>query len=58
MQTPYGVLSYQTPTSRNCKLLRTQLYSLLLAVHEAQGLQDKTNILPMGTHLKLQATHL
>ena len=23
-----------------------------------QGLQDKTSVLPMGTHLKLHATHL
>ena len=36
MQTPYGALSDQTPTSRNCKPFRTQLCSLLLAIHATQ----------------------
>ena len=36
MQTPYVALSYQTPTSRNCKPFRTQHCSLLLATHETQ----------------------
>ena len=34
MQTPYGALPYQTPTSRNCKPFRTQLCSLLLAAYK------------------------
>ena len=36
MQTPYGVLLYQTPTSRNCKPFKTQLCSLLLAAYKTQ----------------------
>ena len=46
MQTPYGALSYQTRTSRNCKPFRTQLCKLLLAAHKIQ------------THLKLHAVQL
>ena len=42
MQTPYGALSYQAPTSRNCKLFRTQLCELLLATHEIQTLNTYT----------------
>ena len=42
MQTPYETLSYQTPTSRNCKPFRTQLRALLLAAHKTQIL--KTHI--------------
>ena len=62
MQAPYGALSYQTPTSRNCKPLKTQLCELLLAGHKTQILntytQDETKVLPMNTHLKLHATQL
>ena len=59
MQTPYGALPYQTPTSRNCKPFRTPICSLLCTRDiNIQGLQDKTSVLPMGTHLKLHATHL
>ena len=37
MQTPYeNALSYQTPTSRNCKPFKTQLCELLLVAHEMQ----------------------
>ena len=56
MQTPCVFLSYQTLTSRNCKLFRTQLCSLQLAVLETQTF--KTTVLPMGTHLKLHASDL
>ena len=42
MQTPYGALSYQTPTSRNCKPFKTQLCELLLAAHEIQTLNTYT----------------
>ena len=37
-QTPYGALSYQTPTSRNCKPFKTQLCKSLLAGHKIQTL--------------------
>ena len=60
MQTSYGARPYQTPTSRNCKLFRTRLCLLLLAARDTniQGLQGKTSVLPMGTHLKLHANYL
>ena len=35
MQTPYGALSYQTPTLKNCKPFRTQFCTLPLAAHKA-----------------------
>ena len=60
MQTPYGALSYQTPT-RNCKPLKTQLCALRLAAHEIQTLNTynhETKVLPMDIHLKLYATQL
>ena len=40
--TPYGALSYQTPTSRNYKPFRTQLWGLLLAAHQIQTLNTYT----------------
>ena len=66
MQTPYGALSYQTPTSRNYKPIRTQLCSCYWLqtrqkghrFHIFQGLQHKTSVLPKGTHLKLHANYL
>ena len=33
---PYGALSYQIPTSSNCRPFGTQLCALLLASHETQ----------------------
>ena len=36
MQTQYVALLYQTPTIRNFKSFRTQLYLLLQVVHETQ----------------------
>ena len=33
-----GALSYQTPTSRNCKTFSTQLCAFLLTAHEIQTL--------------------
>ena len=41
-QTPNGALSYQTPTSRNCKPFKTQLCESLLAAHEIQTLNTYT----------------
>ena len=58
MQTPYGALSYQTPTSRNCKSFRHSFIHCYWLHTNIQDLQDKTSVLPMGTHLKLHATHL
>ena len=58
MQTPYGALSYQTPTSRNCIQNRAFIATGCTRDTNIQGLQDKTSVLPMGTHLKLHATHL
>ena len=50
MQTPYVALSYQTPTSRNCKLFKTQLCVLLLATQDTntQHLHDRTSVLQMA----------
>ena len=60
MQTPYGALSYQTPTSRNCKPFKTQLCKLLLAAYRYKHstLHDETKVLSMNTHLKLHASQL
>ena len=59
MQTAYGAQSYQTPTSRNCKLFKTQLCALLLAAHKTQTLSTcMTNVLPIDTHFKFHVTQL
>ena len=42
MQTPYGAISYQTPTLKNCKPFKTQLCESLLAAHEIQTLNTYT----------------
>ena len=60
MQTPYGVLPYQTPTSKNCNQIQNTAWFIASGCTRDtnnQGLQDKTSVLPMGTHLKLHATH-
>ena len=42
-QTPYAnALSYQTPTSKNCKPFKTQLCESLLVAHEMQTLNTYT----------------
>ena len=51
--TPYGVLSYQIPTSKNCKPCRTQLCALLLATHSTSAQQNQG---PSNTHVKIHAT--
>ena len=60
MQTPYRALSYQIPTSRNCKPFKTQFCKLLLAAQDTntQHLHDEIKVLLMDTHLKLHATQL
>ena len=62
MQTPYVILSYQTPTSKKNYngAIQKQLCTLL-AAHEIQTLKhlhDETNVLSIDTHLKFHATQL
>ena len=52
MQTPYGALSYQIPTSRNCKPFKTQLCESPLTAHKIQTLniyQSPSNGYPSHT---------
>ena len=59
MQTLHGALSYQIPTSKNCKPFKTQLFESLLVAHSnTQHLHDETKVFPTDTHLKLHAIQL
>ena len=59
MQISYVAVPYQTPTSKKANYSKTALFIATGCTRDTniQGLQDKTSVLPMSTHLKLHATH-